>query len=506
MAYSIAQTFLVDREGGAFATRCDIYFSAKDTKFPITLQLVEVLDGQPTRTILPFSKVTLTPDQVFVSPDASKPTPFWFESPVYLQGDAQYAIVLLPGADSPNYNVWTARLGDTQIGTNDLISKQASVGVMFASTDGYTFTPYQEYDLKFQLKSCRFNETGKIVFTNENADFLTVANTTGQFEIGELIQGNTSSVIVADPENFANSAGYGYFKQYYDGKQSKPIISPMRGAFEAGQVIRGVSSNTTATIVTIDDIVVDSSYIKTEFLSLTGTTETATIRGHDTAGNRDTGSKGIELNETINYLKPKKIYSWSNEQNLTSNEKSSKIVLTLNTDYENLSSAFDDDRFSSYKISNKVNNISTNETNQFGGDALARYITRTVTLEEGQDAEDINVYIDAYKPQSTDIKVYYKILNTSDSDDFADKYWFEMEQETDSTVYSIAQNFEDTKEYKFVIPTANKTGPFGEVTYTNTAGASYTGFITFAVKVVLLASETSEVPRIQNLRAIALQV
>lgn len=505
MAYSIAQSFLVDVEGGAFATRCDIYFSAKDTQFPITMEIVEVTNGQPTRTVVPFSRVTLSPDEVYISNDASKPTPFWFESPVYLQGDTEYAIVLSPGADSPNYNVWTARLGDVEIGTDNLISKQAAVGVLFASTDGRTYTPYQEYDLKFQMKSCRFDESGTIIFVNDDADYLTVANTTGQFSIGETVYGNT----VSNPSSisdFSSSSGSGFFKYYIDGDQSKPVLTAMSSALSVGQVIKGLSSNTEATIVSIDDITVDSSFIKTEFLSLTGTRETTTIRNHDEAGNLDSVEKSIDLNETVNYLEPKKIYSFSNEQTLISGRKSSKVKLALETDYENLSSAFDDDNFSAFKISNQVNFLTTNEENSDGGDALARYITRTVTLEEGQDAEDIVVYFDAYKPQGTDVKAYYKILNSSDSDDFADKSWFAMEQETDVSTFSVRQNFDDLKEYKFVIPTSNKTGAFGEVVYTNSAGAQFTGFITFAIKLVLIASSTADVPRVQNFRAIALQV
>ena len=38
-----------------------------------------------------------------------------------------------------------------------------------------------------------------------------------------------------------------------------------------------------------------------------------------------------------------------------------------------------------------------------------------VTLADGLDAEDIKVYVNAYKPANTDIKVYAKILNETDS-------------------------------------------------------------------------------------------
>src|SRR5210317_1294686 len=166
MAYSLAQSFFVDRIGGCYATRIDLYFQSKDSSFPVTVQLHEMQNGIPTQKVLPFSRSTLYPEEVFTSEDALAATSFWFESPVFLQGETDYAVVIIPGSDSPNYNVWTARLGDTVIGSDRIISKQAGVGVLFISSDGRTFTPFQEYDLKYTLKTANFDTLGTIQFTN----------------------------------------------------------------------------------------------------------------------------------------------------------------------------------------------------------------------------------------------------------------------------------------------------------------------------------------------------
>jgi hypothetical protein len=507
MASTLAQTFMFsNRPNGAYATRIDLFFATKDPIFGVTVQLRECINGQPTQKILPFSSVSLQSSEVYIDETQPIATSFWFESPVYLKPDTEYAIAILPGGDSPNYQIWTGRLGDTLVGTDDIISKQPDSGVLFLTQNGRTWTEFQEYDLRYNLKCAEFDATGNIIFINENADFLNVANTTGQFAIGELVYGNTSSNVVSSNTNFSSDSGFGIFKYYQEGDQSKVVLSPMITKLSAGQTIRGVDSGTTAVITSIDDIVIDSSFIKAEFLEPEGSDSTYQIRGYSDTGVSDVAYHSFQINETINNVSPKKIYSFSNEQDLFSGSKTNTIKINLATVDPSVSPAFDDDRFSSYQISNLINNDASGEQSINGGNALSRYITRSVTLEDGQDAEDLNVYLDAYKPRGTNINVYYKILNSSDTEVFAQKEWKLMEQETDSSLFSTPQNFNDLKEYKYVIPTADKTFQFGEVKYTNSSGGTFVGFITFAVKIVNLSSTTSEIPRVKNLRVIALQV
>ena len=51
--------------------------------------------------------------------------------PVYLQEGIEYCLVLK--TDSTDYLVYTARLGDTVIGSDKLVSKQLTLGVLFKS-------------------------------------------------------------------------------------------------------------------------------------------------------------------------------------------------------------------------------------------------------------------------------------------------------------------------------------------------------------------------------------
>ena len=88
----IAQTFMVDDNGGAFITSMDLFAQSKDENIPITLQIREVVNGYPSRTIVPFGEVVLNPSQVSISADASVATKFTFNSPVYLQEKTEYCL------------------------------------------------------------------------------------------------------------------------------------------------------------------------------------------------------------------------------------------------------------------------------------------------------------------------------------------------------------------------------------------------------------------------------
>ena len=51
----------------------------------MTLQIRPVETGLPGSTIIPFGEVILDPDEVNISQDASIPTKFTFDAPLYLR-------------------------------------------------------------------------------------------------------------------------------------------------------------------------------------------------------------------------------------------------------------------------------------------------------------------------------------------------------------------------------------------------------------------------------------
>ena len=158
----LAQTFRVDDTSGVFLTSVDVFFRDKDDTIPVTIQIRTVQTGLPTSKILPYSVVSKDPDEVNTSEDGTVSTTFTFDSPVYVEGEQEYAIVLV--TPSENYTAWISRMGEVDISTANLpdseqvlISQQPYLGSLFKSQNGTTWDPSQLEDMKFRLRKAKFN-------------------------------------------------------------------------------------------------------------------------------------------------------------------------------------------------------------------------------------------------------------------------------------------------------------------------------------------------------------
>ena len=521
---NLAQSFRVNRPGGCFATKVDLYFSQKDATLPVTVSIREMRNGRPTQRALPFSSVTKFPsstgapssdlathvhsfgvvDNNFSTAEAAtQATTFHFKSPVFLKDDTDYCIVITPAGNSKNYKCYVAKLGDFDIGTTNIISKQPAVGTLFLSADGKTYTESQDIDLSFTLYAATFESSGTLIQENDRYDDLTVSMVQNSFQVGELVFGNTTSA-----NTFANTAGVGIVKEVDANATFRIVLSNRLGsAFTSGMRINGAESNAIATINGVNDHLQDVVHYNFGVINPPDTTLLTDLKATSNGNVQDSSfATKIELNKDNEMTEVKKVLSYSNEIANLSGKKSSLLRSQFSTNNTNVSPAIDVQKATSYVINNLINNVSTNETGKSGGDANARYITKRVTLTENQTAEDLKVFITAYKPSQTEIRVYYKILNAIDPDDFDDKSYFEMTQNSKSGINSVKDKLDDFIEYEYTIASANKTGTNGEVTYTNAAGATFTGFNTFALKIVMTSSTDVVVPQLRDMRAIALQV
>lgn len=67
----LAQSFLVELQGGMFITGVDLYFATKDATLPVTVEIRNMVNGYPGQQVLPFSTKTLVPSQVNTSTNGS---------------------------------------------------------------------------------------------------------------------------------------------------------------------------------------------------------------------------------------------------------------------------------------------------------------------------------------------------------------------------------------------------------------------------------------------------
>ena len=121
-------------------------------------------DGLPTHNILPFSEVTLDPDDVNISADGSVATSFVFMLSL-LRGYGNQTMLLLLLLTLRSISVYISRVGENDLLTQTFISNQPYLGSLFKSQNASAWEPSQWEDLKFNLYRADFADSGSVEFT-----------------------------------------------------------------------------------------------------------------------------------------------------------------------------------------------------------------------------------------------------------------------------------------------------------------------------------------------------
>ena len=191
----LAQTFGISEDSGdgIFLTKLDLFFGAKSSTAPFTVEIREVENGTPTLVRVPYGIVTKQASTININASTPTVTTFTFPTPVFLQNNREYAMVLKPGGDSQDYSVWTASLGDTDVATNETVYKVPAAGVMLTSSNDETWTPHQKEDLKYKLYRANFrtNVQGTFYMENDDIEMFTIDSVSGatRFKTGEKVRG-----------------------------------------------------------------------------------------------------------------------------------------------------------------------------------------------------------------------------------------------------------------------------------------------------------------------------
>ena len=367
----LAQTFLVQSNGGSFITSVDVFFATKDMNIPVTLQIREVVNGYPGQRVLPFSRTTLTPDKVQVDPTGIEPvaTNFKFASPVYLQDNTEYCIVLL--SDSNNYRVWIAQLGEKNIGSDRFISEQPYAGVLFKSQNASTWTANQEQDLKFTIYAAEFDISAKptVLFQNEPLPPIILESDPFQTADGSSLvrifaknhaMPVNSSVIIS---NVADGTYNGIVTTSTTGLNGTfTVVDSERDAF----VIDVGSSNvaTASGYVGGSDVVgtINVGYDAVNFIAQSQTFSETTLAFAMTPVNEQYNTAVTETSlvpsVTAYFDSPHIIASQTNENENLGGDKSLVVSARLTSTNKNLSPVIDTARMSMSTINNKIDTYS----------------------------------------------------------------------------------------------------------------------------------------------------
>lgn len=505
----LTQTFIVDRsenENGVFINSVDVFFSAVDSTLPVTLQIRPVVNGFPSSSsIVPFSEVTLNPSEISYSataPDLSSSstyTRFTFNSPVYLYPD-EYAIVLT--SPSVKYSVHVSDLGEIVRNTQSTkVSRQPNVGSFYSPQNSSVWQSNAIRQLMFRVNRCEFDtgthvayfpsqsvplsgttsgvnydvfklSTSQLTFSNTAIEFAykgipatsTVAsesNRSSQIDSSFITFNANRNVNLSEQKKFVPaidttgptdySANNFYLRATFTSNDSK--ISP---AIDMSRL----------NLITVENQINRGSIANSDIVVTNGGTGYSTAPTVTISGGGGTGATATAV--------------------LDGGSVSSVTVTSGGVGYYEAPTI----TFSSGAAEATIQN----ELASSGGNAKSRYITRRVTLQDGFDAQDLKVFLTAYKPKETDIKVYYRVHNQEDPELFEDKPYVLMTQQTDANLTSASEA--DIHEYAFKTPN-------DVITYTAN-GITYDKFKTFSIKIVLGSASTSIVPTIKDVKVIAL--
>jgi hypothetical protein len=393
----LAQTFLIEQKGGCFLSKVDVFFATKDTTIPVTIEIREVVNGYPGKRVLPFSRMTIKPDQVKLStntvlldgvetPSYDTPTTFAFPSPVYVQENTEYAIVL--ASDSNNYKVWISQVGEQMPGTARTISEQPYLGSLFKSQNASTWTADQTQDLKFVIYRCQFltNEDSNIEYENDvlpqvtlganpfetragvakvrvwqdnhgiPADsYVTISGVTANVN-GIAFAGfnNTFTVSDVDLDSYCITLGSAATASGYSGGST--VKATRHVQYDAVQPLVQLQS--------FSDTPISFGIKGISGKSVDSTTQEAYVP--------DANYIGVLANENNYFASPKMIASEQNEADTSfglSGEKSVRFNIVMRSSNDALSPIIDTHRTSLIAIGNKVNNPSETNINVASLDA-----------------------------------------------------------------------------------------------------------------------------------------
>ena len=256
-------------------------------------------------------------------------------------------------------------------------------------------------------------------------------------------------------------------------------LTKSTGNIEAGDVFYGNKSNTYIVIKDIEGFPYSVLDFEPAYLSFNKTTVNFDIKSTTNGPSPILSSSFTPFDAEENYYfdREQVILSKTQENSLLSGQKSQQIQVRMSTRSSYLSPILDLGRTHSIYVHNIVNANVADETAPIGGTLHNKYISKQVTLAEDQDAEDIKVMLTAYRPTTSDVKVWFKVRHNEDIDTLDQKDWFELVSSGPSN-YSSSSDLNDWKDYTFSLPTEGFDRLKCPVANTTNIGS---GFITIDV-------------------------
>jgi len=533
----LAQSFLVNSAPGEglFVTKVDLFFKSKSVDKSIFVELRPMVNGYPSAyRAIPGSRKTLAASAVATSNDGLSKTTFEFDYPIYLSSNKEYAIICQ--TDNTDYELWCSKIGEYKLNsTTSKINKQPFLGSLFKSQNSMTWEASQWEDMKFTLHRASFSTaTSSAVFKNTNVpNKLLNLDPIVLFENPEdhtsvrvkhsnhgFIAGDTvalSGIVDATYASLLNGdrvitrvdhTGYTF--------SNSSITSPGFAVFPTTPQVFAILNTGGSVVIASEQIAFNVvnpsiSYLtpgKTSFTTKMQSTTGRSFAGTETIYGQPSLAAAPQIRlKTNNYFdNPQVIASPAKELSLgggSTAKKSTIVTTTLVNVSEFISPVIDLERCSLTLVENIIDNSDSDqstltnlalnqndtaptwsaETNKIGGSAAAKHVTKSVELIE--PAKGLKVVIAAHRPNMANVDLYYKAV-LSDVD-YSSEAW---------TLHAP-----DTE-----MPSDADPGVFRDYVYTigGISGFTQKSFTKFKLKIVMRSRNSSQVPVVKDLRAIAL--
>ena len=580
----LAQSFLVDPAlgvPGVFVTSIDVFIRSapktdsnggRDPAIPLQIQIRPVENGIPVSNFISEQhRAYMGADEVYEVVERIKddprgglesldavldnPVTFTFPEPFYLQAGAEFAFVLL--AECDKYQAFCATTYDLHLGkTNRRVHKQPAGGSLFLSQNGSTWTPKQNQDLAYRIKTAKFKPQGTTNFFNAplpkfahnySTSLNVDENDTSRFRVthpghglgvgdpvgligldsGEVYAGVDGTDIM-NPLNVVDEADIaGYFVKL------QPGILPFNSGggffgndsamtnygfnFDAGQMDMEAVELTNTSIQYAASMISGFSWSESELTA--GGTEDPRFNVKDQL---------IQNRVRHHFIKPRYMATEEVEQDSDGGHQQPSLIVgttlnsvqTSNFGINNDSSQdlfgrgftsdmtpFIDLQGMGYSMKNSLidnqprdsdntaGELFTNapaiyvpETHPTAGTSPSKHITKIIALPNA--ANGLRIFTQIYRPPAANIDLYYRISGDLDQD------LYEVEWKLLEPLNYPRPNPEMTKDVEALI--------FSEYSYlAGGQGGDLPNFVQYQIKIVLKTTNTTQIPVIRNVRAIA---
>ena len=533
-----------------FVTKIGVFIKAKPVltspgvqNLPLIMEIRPVVNGYPssnqifanTRVIKYSADVTVSTDGV------TNETVFELPVPLFVQEGDEFAVTLTTAAenkDNHKWQVWAARINNSDVNTGKTHASQPEAGVLFRSSNGTVWEPDQLWDLTFKVYRAKFdNVDAQAVFHPaepakerlENNPIQTIANDSDvyiyhpyhSFQVGQYARLYPTALFDSadSAAGIIGSQFFGYKKINFVDNNGYMFKTSTKANKTARYGSVGLLADTQHRI---DEIAANvefvntpfsTSYIKGDFNSF----KSYAAYSFEQENNVIATELALPNDDQFTFMKPYVLLTDYNEDSAIAGEKSvtinaimttedqyehslididrSRVVLIQNDiDYQDSTGAFDYFNIGSTTLPEGRNRTFkyVSEINATGSSSRARFITTPIALES--PAKGLKIILDAHRPEEADFDVYYRTVAHQSADvSIEDNQWLPVSKDTPYSNYNDnapSQRFQ-YREYRFTVG-----GAYGE--------ALLPAFNQYQLKIVMKSRNTANVPLITNLRTIAL--